>query len=69
MLNLLPQIDLSDDAIVAQLFGSGAWQDVMEPLRAEDMQVGEGGAWRLGQQEAGPAGEIQRARGWASKMG
>lgn len=33
----LMQIDLSDDAVVGSLFGSGAWQDVMEPL-----QVGNG---------------------------
>ena len=29
----VPQIDLSDDVIVGQLFGSGAWQDVMEGLQ------------------------------------
>ncbi len=29
----LMQIDLSDDMIVGQLFGSGAWQDVMELLQ------------------------------------
>lgn len=34
----LMQIDLSDDVVVGQLFGSGAWQDVMEQLQAEDFQ-------------------------------
>jgi len=33
----LLQIDLSDDMVVGQLFGSRAWQDVMEPLQAEDV--------------------------------
>jgi hypothetical protein len=27
------QIDLSDDAVVSQLFGSGAWQDVIEEVK------------------------------------
>lgn len=30
------QVDLSDDAVVAQLFASGAWFDVMEPLEVRD---------------------------------
>jgi len=29
----LLQIDLSDDAVVAQLFSSGAWADVMRPIK------------------------------------
>lgn len=33
----LMQIDLSDDVVVGQLFGSGAWQDVLELLKAEDV--------------------------------
>ena len=37
------QIDLSDDMVVAQLFGSGAWEDVMEPL-----QVSGGGGQGMG---------------------
>jgi hypothetical protein len=39
------QIDLSDDMVVAQLFGNGAWQDVMQPL-----QVGAVGkcVWQYG---------------------
>lgn len=32
----LMQIDLSDDMVVGQLFGSGAWEDVMEGLEAEE---------------------------------
>lgn len=32
----LMQIDLSDDLVVGQLFGSGAWEDVLERLSAED---------------------------------
>lgn len=28
----LLQIDLSDDVVVAELFSSGAWYDVKEPL-------------------------------------
>ena len=35
------QIDLSDDAVVGQLFGSGAWEDVMESLQAESATNGE----------------------------
>ena len=34
----LMQIDLSDDLVVGQLFGSGAWEDVLERLSAENDQ-------------------------------
>jgi hypothetical protein len=30
----LVQIDLSDDAIVAQLFANHAWEELIEPLEA-----------------------------------
>lgn len=29
----LLQVDLSDDAVVAQLFSSGAWADVVQPMK------------------------------------
>ncbi|GAX76645.1 hypothetical protein CEUSTIGMA_g4091.t1 [Chlamydomonas eustigma] len=35
----LMQIDLSDDAVVSQLFGSGAWQDVIEEVKIEEEGV------------------------------
>ena len=40
----LMQIDLSDDMVVAQLFGSGAWEDVMEPLKVGSSAQGTRGA-------------------------
>ncbi len=38
----LMQIDLSDDMVVAQLFGNSAWLDVMEPLKVRLMRSGFG---------------------------
>jgi hypothetical protein len=35
----LAQVDLSDDLVVAQLFSSGVWQELLEPL---DARVGRG---------------------------
>ena len=49
----VPQIDLSDDVIVGQLFGSGAWQDVMEGLQVGG---GRGGQWCLAGHDGGVAG-------------
>ncbi len=36
------QIDLSDNMVVAQLFGNSAWLDVMEPLKVRLMRSGFG---------------------------
>lgn len=40
----LAQIDLSDDAVVAQLFASHVWEDLIEPLDIADGPSGGGGA-------------------------
>lgn len=50
----LAQIDLSDDIVVAQLFGNGVWQELLEPL---DAQVR--GGWR--EQGARPAIDVAAA--------
>jgi hypothetical protein len=44
----LAQIDLSDDIVVAQLFGNGVWQELLEPLDAQVRWEGggsRGAAW------------------------
>jgi len=40
----LVQIDLSDDAIVAQLFANHAWEELLEPLEVVTGEV-LGGWW------------------------
>jgi hypothetical protein len=45
----LKQIDLSNDQLVAQLFGEGAWEQLMQPLYTQvgGFGEGEGAKWRV----------------------
>jgi hypothetical protein len=47
----LAQIDLSDDAVVAQLFANHVWEDLIEPLDISEGAAGGGGGGGGGQGE------------------
>jgi hypothetical protein len=58
------QIDLSDDAVVAQLFANHVWEELLEPL--EVMETAEDEAAAAGQQQQqqpqGPRMRLEQLR-------
>lgn len=62
--SVLQQIDLSDDAVVAQLFANHAWEELVEPLEvvADDVDLQQNLENSSQDGSQGPVGRLEQLR-------